>query len=671
MLRRLRKGSTPLRALLLTAAAAIVLFWELMTPPVTGVADNGDFGKLLGRYGLGSGQDFNYAGTKYFFKDEYSYYSDFGSSELVLIAPAIAINGVISKDGSFDIRVMGAVHALLFLLGVYLLATALESAWVGVMALLLFCDFMYAGYFHSFYMDTAAYLFTLWSAVFYVRGMRRGRPADALGLLISMLLAMTAKPQYAMLGPWFAALVWMGRKVLWGGRKSVAAAAVAVLVGGTWFSYRFLAPERYRALAPFTVIFSQIVPNAPDPDGALRELGLDGSYRKWSGMNAFSKGTPFDDPAFWPEFVAHTSYGKIVRYYGQHPGEAWRALRASLDETGRFVSAAGNFDRGAGRAPAAQYHSFQVASAAKRFLFYHHGDFLVCYFAGLALGVTGMLVWNRKVLPEGAQGGGLALAGMATTTLGVSALADVYEQVRHQLVSLALFDMLLLVFLWLVIRYRPLRVPGLLMVALAACACSGIALRLHPVPPAAGELDDFNWRVFSYAVWSLVALALIWLILRPRKATLPAYYMLAGALCASAAGCLVFWPTPVTAGQYDDADHRVRFSGHWARDMQFGEAANHSITYSGLPGDRCRLTFRGSEIGWVHTKASNRGMGAVYVDGRLCGELDLYSPETVWQDRAVFSANGDGKHTFEVRILGRKNPQSSGTFVDVDALIVR
>jgi len=71
---------------------------------------------------------------------------------------------------------------------------------------------------------------------------------------------------------------------------------------------------------------------------------------------------------------------------------------------------------------------------------------------GLGLLVPGWLWRDRARLPEGAVWGGAVLAGMAASTLVVSALADVYDQFRHQVVAFALFDMLLVAVVWLVSR---------------------------------------------------------------------------------------------------------------------------------------------------------------------------------------------------------------------------
>jgi hypothetical protein len=329
---------------LLVLAAAVALGWQLMLPPVVGVADNGDFGKLIGRFGLGSGQTFEYADTTFFFSDRYRYHSGFNSSELLPIAPAVAL----ARGGSLDLRTIGAIHVALFLLAV-LLFVPLAGWMLAALALLLFCDFLYVGYFNSFYMDVAALLFTILAAVFYLRAMRECRPADSIALLISAILATTSKPHYVFLGTWFAVLFWVARGILCAGRKAVAAAAAAVLILTAWASFRFLAPEDYAAKGCFTVIFTQILPHSADPDSALRDLGLDSSYRKWSGLQAYSPGSPVDAAAFYQPFLEKTSYRKIARFYLTHPGDAWRAFRAALDEAGRFRSPLGNFDSQSGR----------------------------------------------------------------------------------------------------------------------------------------------------------------------------------------------------------------------------------------------------------------------------------------------------------------------------------
>src|SRR5262249_40045776 len=122
-----------------------------------------------------------------------------------------------------------------------------------------------------------------------------------------------------------------------------------------------------------------------------------------------------------------------------------------LGETGRFKSSAGNFDSHSGQAPGAAYQGFQWSSRIKRAIFLYHGEAMFAYFLALSVSVPLLLFWNRHRVPEGAVAGGVVLGAMAMTTLLVSALADVYEEVRHQLLALAMFDILLVALVWLLL----------------------------------------------------------------------------------------------------------------------------------------------------------------------------------------------------------------------------
>jgi len=59
------------------------------------------------------------------------------------------------------------------------------------------------------------------------------------------------------------------------------------------------------------------------------------------------------------------------------------------------------------------------------------------------------------------------------------------------------------------------------------------------------------------------------------------------------------------------------------------------------------------------------------VDGGPATSVDLYSP-TAQAAQVVFSSNNlaPGSHTMVITVTGTKNNASSGTRVDVDAIIV-
>jgi hypothetical protein len=130
-------------------------------------------------------------------------------------------------------------------------------------------------------------------------------------------------------------------------------------------------------------------------------------------------------------------------------------------------------------------------------------------------------------------------------------------------------------------------------------------------------------------------------------------------------------PDIATSGSFDDISPYVQYSGEWFHDAQFQEASGGTITYSDHPGDSFRMAFRGTAVTYLYTKAPNRGMADVLIDGHPVTRLDLYSADTRWQSNQMFTGLTNGQHTIEVRVAGVRNSKSLGNFVDLDQLIVR
>ncbi len=121
----------------------------------------------------------------------------------------------------------------------------------------------------------------------------------------------------------------------------------------------------------------------------------------------------------------------------------------------------------------------------------------------------------------------------------------------------------------------------------------------------------------------------------------------------------------------DDRDAAVSYAGAWTHDP-IGGAWQDTFSYSGQTGDTAAFTFTGVGISYIASREANRGIAQIRVDGEVKGTVDLYSAETLRQQE-VFRLDGlpDGQHTIEVAVTGEKNPQSGGTYVDVDAFAVR
>jgi hypothetical protein len=82
------------------------------------------------------------------------------------------------------------------------------------------------------------------------------------------------------------------------------------------------------------------------------------------------------------------------------------------------------------------------------------------------------------------------------------------------------------------------------------------------------------------------------------------------------------------------------------------------------------IAFKGKALTYVYTKAENRGMASVTVDGVDQGTVDLYSAKTEWQSQTRFCCFAAGRHVAVVRLTGRADKRSKGTFIDVDSFTV-
>ena len=125
-----------------------------------------------------------------------------------------------------------------------------------------------------------------------------------------------------------------------------------------------------------------------------------------------------------------------------------------------------------------------------------------------------------------------------------------------------------------------------------------------------------------------------------------------------------------SSSTYDNMDSSIRYTGAWIFD-KFKEATNGTIAYSNNPGDSFRFQFQGSEIRWVYTRAFNRGMAVVSIDGEEKETVDLYSPGIHWQSWTTLSGLDDGRHVLEVRILEDKHPYATDRYVDVDQILIK
>jgi 4-amino-4-deoxy-L-arabinose transferase-like glycosyltransferase len=88
----------------------------------------------------------------------------------------------------------------------------------------------------------------------------------------------------------------------------------------------------------------------------------------------------------------------------------------------------------------------------------------------------------------------------------------------------------------------------------------------------------------------------------------------------------------VPPGYYDDFDPAIRYRGDWTSSDKFDGPFLHTISFTNIPGAEAAFAFEGSSLVYMYTKAPNRGLAAITIDGVSKGD-----------HRSVFSEQSNGK----------------------------
>jgi len=133
-------------------------------------------------------------------------------------------------------------------------------------------------------------------------------------------------------------------------------------------------------------------------------------------------------------------------------------------------------------------------------------------------------------------------------------------------------------------------------------------------------------------------------------------------------------PRPgVTAGQgtYDDFSPYILYRGDWSHDDIFPKSFAATSSYSDQPGSVLAFAFYGSEVDLTFSRAPNRGIAAVSIDGVERHPLDEYAAAVKWQDHDGYPLSDGGPHLLVIRCTGQSRPEATGQYIEIDAIDVK
>jgi hypothetical protein len=433
----------------LFAIVAVVLVRQLLLPPIVGLADNGDFVRVLEPLGLQHGAA--EWGERYWGWLDKTYVPgprlplELESSQLLLTRAAQGLAGLVRRDGVLDIRVQGAVHLALYLLGLALVLRAARTfraparVTLGLAVLVAATDIAYVAPLNSFYAEAASLLFLVLVLGFGLVALREdGARGWALpGYLAAAALFVAAKPQNHPLAVPLAVVPLVLLPRLQRRATRLLAVLATLLLVVLAYDLHSRLPWSQTIRNRWNDVFFTILADSPDPRADLAEFGLEPELARFARVPAFADSIPIE------AVTARYGFADVLRFHARHPSRFLRTAAVCAESA--FVwrdPRMGNFTRDSGRPAGTLAHQFSAWSRLERAVLPASLPFLVVFLAGVM--VAAALVGFRSGPASGAGSTalfGAALALAAGMEFGVCVVGDgYYDIVKHLYLFQVLFD---------------------------------------------------------------------------------------------------------------------------------------------------------------------------------------------------------------------------------------
>ncbi|MCE5171948.1 hypothetical protein LQV63_21950 [Paenibacillus profundus] len=373
----------------------VLLVCILFAPPFIGVADNGDFDRILGSGGVSPLSDTYSYEDKYFGYSHSNYeYGPFAigyvSSQILFVFIAGLLGRLLSPD-QFPLEAMGIVYSVLLLLTLFIIVryACAGKRWlqitVAACTLFIFFDIGYVAYFQSFFGEPVSLIFLLLSTAISIVLAVQKKPASYwLALLFGCAVILAAsKIQNAPIGLAFALYAFrLHRKRPDRSWKRLIIGGSAFMIATTGLIYVF-APKELKQINLYQTIFFGILKDSPHVAQDLEELGIPQKYAVLAGTNYFQTDVPIKQDA--PELTEHVysrlGHFDVVGYYLRHPGRIIDKLEAASSQATMIRPYyLGNYEKELGKPRGAISYTYSLWSEGKKKLIPKHFIFFIIFF---------------------------------------------------------------------------------------------------------------------------------------------------------------------------------------------------------------------------------------------------------------------------------------------------
>lgn len=379
----IKKKITPeiIALILIFIIGSVVLFLH----PIIGIADNGDFYRIISQNGLyhlpKNDVDIMFG----YFNRQYGVYrfanettATLFSTQSIFIKLAVMLSSIFNKNYIFDIRFQSIIFLVLHSISAYLLVKAFTKDikqqsvkyFIAILYVVIFCDTAYIAYFNSFYGEGVIIPCFLLSVaiLLYMIKFNKINLANIIMFSVFSILFFGAKQQLSPIG--ILASILVIRLGFANNKKYIKIASILIgiaFIVASVFLYKSITGD-FDYMNRFHAITRGILMQEDNEEDVLKDFGIDGSYSLLRGENFYNTIPSINpnDERLKEEFYENYSTVSVLIYYLKNPNEFLSILEMGMKNAYTIKpEAMGNYEKIEGKPYGAKSYFFSTWSYLK------------------------------------------------------------------------------------------------------------------------------------------------------------------------------------------------------------------------------------------------------------------------------------------------------------------